>query len=119
MPESPHRSAGAPPNRPGPVRLGTSGRCTVRLRRSALVLRYEAAAGERLLLFNFGEREELLMNDPLLAPPRGSGWEVVWSSERLKYGGQGNEESFGPGRWLLQARCAWLLEAHSRDAVSR
>jgi maltooligosyltrehalose trehalohydrolase len=72
-----------------------------------------------LLLFNFGEREELLMNDPLLAPPRGSGWEVVWSSERLKYGGQGNEESFGPGRWLLQARCAWLLEAHSRDAVSR
>jgi maltooligosyltrehalose trehalohydrolase len=84
-----------------------------------LVLRYEAAEGERLLLFNFGGREELRMNDPLLAPPRGSGWDVVWSSERVKYGGRGIEESFGPGPWILQAHCAWLLEAHSRDAVSR
>jgi maltooligosyltrehalose trehalohydrolase len=102
-------------------RLGTS---EVQVESSAstatlLVLRYEAALGERLLLFNFGQREELLMNDPLFAPPRGSGWEVVWSSERIKYGGRGIEESFGPGQWILQARCAWLLEAHSRDAVSR
>jgi maltooligosyltrehalose trehalohydrolase len=103
------------------ARLGTS---DVQVESSAptatlLVLRYEAAAGERLLLFNFGGREEVQMNDPLFAPPRGSGWDVMWSSERVKYGGRGIEESFGPGQWILQAHCAWLLEAHSIDAVSR
>jgi maltooligosyltrehalose trehalohydrolase len=84
-----------------------------------LVLRYAAAVGERLLLFNFGRREELQMNDPLLAPPHGRRWHVVWSSERMKYGGRGIEESFGPGPWVVDAHCAWLLEAHDQDAASR
>ena len=59
----------------------------------ALVLRFFAETGhddDRVLILNFG-RDLVLRSaiDPLLAPPSTKPWEVVWSSEDPRYGGQG------------------------------
>jgi maltooligosyltrehalose trehalohydrolase len=45
---------------------------------------------ERLLLVNLGDDLQLSpLPEPLLAPPEGCEWEVLWSSESPKYGGNG------------------------------
>jgi maltooligosyltrehalose trehalohydrolase len=60
---------------------------------AAFVLRYFAAPGhqeDRLLVVNLGT--DLLLHaapEPLLAPPVGRRWVVAWSSDDLRYGGQG------------------------------
>ena len=57
----------------------------------AFVLRFFADAGDdRLLLVNLGR--DLLLNpspEPLMAPPFGKKWKVLWSSEHPSYGGCG------------------------------
>ena len=89
----------------------------------ALALRwFDADHGDRLLLVNLGG--ELMAGsiaEPLLAPPRGSGWQVSWSSESPAYGGQGSFEpvaDHGRGAWRIQSQCAVLLTAAPRTAVS-
>src|SRR5256886_9333280 len=43
---------------------------------------------DRLLVVNFGERrEQRPVPEPLLAPPLGLEWEILWSSESARYGG--------------------------------
>jgi maltooligosyltrehalose trehalohydrolase len=89
----------------------------------ALALRwFDADHGDRLLLVNFGG--ELMpgsIAEPLLAPPRGQGWQLLWSSESPQYGGQGTFEpvaDHGRGAWRIQSQCAVLLIAAARTAVS-
>src|SRR5690606_40764021 len=77
----------------------------------AFVLRFFGTAGDdRLLLVNLGAdlRVEALP-EPLLAPPEGGAWRILWSSEDPRYGGGG----VPPMR-----QDAWRLGGHSAMAVA-
>jgi maltooligosyltrehalose trehalohydrolase len=88
-----------------------------------LVLRwFDADHGDRLLIVNLDH--ELLAGsiaEPLLAPPRGSGWQMSWNSEAPDYGGLGRFEpvaEHGRGAWRIQSQCAVLLVAAPRIIIS-
>jgi maltooligosyltrehalose trehalohydrolase len=75
----------------------------------AFLLRYFAdrPEDERLLIVNLGT--DLVVSslpDPLLAPPDGLQWEVVWSSEDFRYGGSGVRPFDMQKRWAINADCA-------------
>jgi maltooligosyltrehalose trehalohydrolase len=80
----------------------------------ALVLRFfdaADAAGDRLLLVNLGRDLHLVpAPEPLLAPPEGCRWEVLWSSEDPRYGGCGapspEDEEVG---WRIPGQAAVVL----------
>jgi maltooligosyltrehalose trehalohydrolase len=74
-----------------------------------VLVRYTAGHDVRLLVINLGPLTECAMNDPLLAPPPGARWEMVFASEQSQYGGHGVHAIPDEGRWRLQARCAWLF----------
>jgi maltooligosyltrehalose trehalohydrolase len=82
----------------------------------AFVLRWLAPAGEaagagdRLLLVNLGA--DLLrpsLAEPLVAPPEGRPWSVLWSSEHPRYGGHGTPAPFHDEGLRLEAHAAVLL----------
>src|SRR5690606_27116906 len=79
---------------------------------------FDADHGDRLLIVNLdGEFSPGSIAEPLLAPPRGSGWQVLWHSEAPRYGGLGWFEpvaGHGRGPWRIQAQCAALLVAAPR-----
>ncbi|MFC4314823.1 malto-oligosyltrehalose trehalohydrolase [Steroidobacter flavus] len=79
---------------------------------------FDADHGDRLLIVNLGhELSNGSIAEPLLAPPRGSGWQVLWNSEAPEYGGLGGFEpvaEHGRGAWRIQAQCAVLLVAAPR-----
>jgi maltooligosyltrehalose trehalohydrolase len=83
---------------------------------------FDADHGDRLLIVNLGH--ELLAGsiaEPLLAPSRGSGWQVLWNSEAPGYGGLGGFEpvaEHGRGAWRIQSQCAVLLVAAPRIMIS-
>jgi maltooligosyltrehalose trehalohydrolase len=74
----------------------------------AFVLRYFGeGGGDRLLLVNFGR--DLLLDpapEPLLAPPEGQIWEVLWSSEAPEYGGCGTPPLEGADNWRVAGHAA-------------
>jgi maltooligosyltrehalose trehalohydrolase len=78
------------------------------------LVRYGAGADIRLLVLNLGPLTTFSMNDPLLAPATNQTWELVFCSERSRYGGQGEAPSFDEGCWRLQPHCAWLLRSAPR-----
>jgi maltooligosyltrehalose trehalohydrolase len=57
----------------------------------AFVLRYPGGGdGDRLLIVNLGcDQDVTPMPEPLLAPSEGGHWALLWSSESIRYGGQG------------------------------
>ena len=77
----------------------------------AFVLRFFGGEGEdRLLLVNFGR--DLNLNpapEPLLAPPEGRRWAVLWSSEDCRYGGSGTPP--------LETKLNWLIPGHAAVAL--
>jgi maltooligosyltrehalose trehalohydrolase len=82
----------------------------------AFVFRYfgQAPCGpdidDRLLVVNLGVQLELgVMPEPLLAPPRGCHWEILWSSEDPLYGGNGTPDVLLAGSWRLPAESALVL----------
>jgi maltooligosyltrehalose trehalohydrolase len=77
--------------------------------RAIVLVRTMAAQGHRLLVVNLGDDHVSAMNDPLLAPLRGSRWELQWSSEHPDYGGGGAMPFVDVGRWLIQGAAAMLL----------
>ncbi len=79
--------------------------------RDIVLLRYIAAAGQRLLIVNLGADELSSMNDPLFAPPPQHRWELLWSSEHSDYGGGGALPFVEAGRWLIQALSATVVAA--------
>lgn len=81
----------------------------------ALVLRvFGGAAGDRLLLVNLGRDLDLTpAPEPLLAPPSDAGWRPLWSSEAVRYGGQGTPRFDPDGVWHLPGECAMLFAPSS------
>ncbi len=86
----------------------------------AFCLRWLSDVGDdRLLVVNLGATLPLeAMGEPLIAPPAGTRWRVVFSSERPTYGGGGTPalvpEEDGP--WTLPAECALFLKPVPYDA---
>ena len=78
---------------------------------AAFVLRFFGGAGDdRLLLVNFGTDADLVpAPEPLLAPPEGRRWEVLWSSESCCYGGCGTAPPETEEGWRLPGHAAVLL----------
>lgn len=79
----------------------------------AFVLRFFGVAdGDRLLLVNFGRDLQLHpAPEPLLAPPAGMHWEVLWSSEDPRYGGLGTPPLDTAEGWRLPGHAAVALQA--------
>ena len=78
----------------------------------ALLLRWFGPEGDdRLLLLNLGRDLRLEpAPEPLLAPPEGKDWVVVWSSEDPRYGGGGiAPPESGDGAWRIPGHAAVLL----------
>ena len=73
--------------------------------------RVDGGAGDRLLIVNLGVETDLTpAPEPLLAPPAGSRWTVLWHSEEPRYGGTGIptvEEA--AGAWCLPGEAAVVL----------
>jgi maltooligosyltrehalose trehalohydrolase len=62
-----------------------------------------------LLLLNLGPTfRRAILPEPLLAPPRASGWCIAWSSEEPAYGGHGTPEPFTRARLAIPAHAAVL-----------
>jgi maltooligosyltrehalose trehalohydrolase len=76
----------------------------------AFVLRYFGEAGDdRLLLVNLGrDLEWRPMAEPLLVPPAGSEWRLLWSSDSPRYGGLGTAP-LDPRNWYLSGHAALVL----------
>ncbi len=79
---------------------------------SAFVLRFfgEHDDADRLLLINLGPDRHLVpASEPLLAPPNGRPWTVIWSSEALRYGGDGVVLPDTNEGWRIRGESATLL----------
>lgn len=79
----------------------------------AFVLRFFGMDGEddRLLIVNFGV--DLHLNpapEPLLGPHEGRLWEVLWSSEDVKYGGLGTPALDSDENWRIPGNAAVALK---------
>jgi maltooligosyltrehalose trehalohydrolase len=74
------------------------------------VVRYDGGGDDRLLIVNLGMDLTLSpMSEPLLAPPAGRRWAMLWSSEGASYGGSGRAPIDTDGEWLIPAQAAVLL----------
>jgi maltooligosyltrehalose trehalohydrolase len=78
----------------------------------AFVLRFFGADGDdRLLLVNLGRDLHLdPAPEPLLAPPEGRAWEVLWSSEAARYGGHGTPRLETDENWRVPGHAAVVLK---------
>jgi maltooligosyltrehalose trehalohydrolase len=78
---------------------------------AAFVLRFFAEDGlDRLLLVNLGTDLHLYVApEPLLAPPEGTLWRVLWSSESIEYGGAGVPPVESDEGWLVRGGAAFVL----------
>ncbi|MET0743481.1 MAG: malto-oligosyltrehalose trehalohydrolase, partial [Microvirga sp.] len=81
------------------------------LDREAFALRFFGAAGDdRLLLVNLGrDLKRPSLAEPLLAPPEGRSWTMVWSSEDIRYGGVGTPPVETAQGWDLPGHAAVVL----------
>jgi maltooligosyltrehalose trehalohydrolase len=78
---------------------------------NAFVLRFFGPAeDDRLLLVNLGVDLELhAMPEPLLAPPEGHDWRLLWSSEHPAYGGSGAPAPSPDEAWVLPGHAALVM----------
>jgi len=74
------------------------------------VLRFfEESGRDMLLIVNLGiDLNAESVPEPLLAPPEGKLWKIVWSSESPQYGGMGNP-SCSPYNWVIAGNSAVVL----------
>jgi maltooligosyltrehalose trehalohydrolase len=93
---------------------GKHGLETATLSETVLLVRFYDPEGEdRLLMANLGiDLAPTIFPEPLLAPPLGRRWLLVWSSEDRKYGGGGvRSPQDKEGMWHFQGHAAALLKA--------
>src|SRR5262249_45828466 len=77
----------------------------------AFLLRYFHAAGDRLLLINLGRDLHLdVLPEPLLAPPEGKHWTVLWSSDSPQYGAPGSAVFSTEEGWKIPGQSALVLK---------
>ena len=73
---------------------------------------------DRLLVVNLGTDVDLVSRpEPLVAPPDGASWTVLWSSEASSYGGSGTP-TWSEERWAVAGRAALLLGPVALDHPS-
>ncbi len=81
------------------------------LAREAFVLRYFGEGGDdRLLIVNLGI--DLDLNpapEPLLAPPEGQRWSLMWSSEDVRYAGAGSYHPDMEDNWRIPGHAAIVM----------
>jgi maltooligosyltrehalose trehalohydrolase len=79
---------------------------------NAFVLRYFGEDGDdRLLLINLGPDVLLApAPEPLLAPEEGRNWEVLWSSEDPRYGGDSSGAAERADGWHLPGESAMVMK---------
>lgn len=82
------------------------------LSEDAFVIRYfDKLHDDRLLLVNLGRELNLSpVPEPLLAPSERGEWEVLWSSENVKYGGGGIRHPEIVGNWRIPGETAVVLQ---------
>ena len=80
---------------------------------TCFVLRYlTGGEGDRLLIVNLGVDLSIQSPaEPLLAPPRGRKWKLLWSSEHPSYGGAGTPPVDNPDGWKIPGTSAVVLGA--------
>jgi maltooligosyltrehalose trehalohydrolase len=86
------------------------------LTNDAFVLRWLTGDDDdRLLVVNLGIALHLdPAPEPLLAPPPGLAWEILWSSESPEYGGSGTPPLDSEENWRIPAHAAVLLRPGAR-----
>ena len=86
----------------------------------AFVLRFFGDE-DRLLVVNLGRDLELTAApEPLLAPPAGHRWHVIWSSEDPRYGGCGAPPPEADnGAWRLVGHAAFVLGPRPLESAAR
>jgi maltooligosyltrehalose trehalohydrolase len=91
------------------------------LRSQSFVLRYFGKErDDRLLVVNLGSREDLKsIAEPLLAPPSGCEWEILWTSESQRYGGPGAVDIETEENWVLPAESAFVFRPRQRTRPRR
>ncbi len=82
------------------------------LSNDAFVIRYFGEDGDdRILIVNFGMDLHLdPAPEPLLAPPQGRRWELLWSSEDVRYGGSGTAPPESEENWRLPGGAAIVMK---------
>ena len=83
----------------------------------SFVLRFFGAqSDDRLLVVNLGSDLHLApAPEPLLAPPEGMDWTILWSSEDPRYGGDGVIPLEDEDNWHLPGHTATVLRPHTRQ----
>lgn len=94
------------------------------LAEEAFALRWSGAdGGDRLLLVNLGrDLNRRSIAEPLLAPPAGGRWALLWSSEDPAYGGGGTAAVDAEDGWHLPGHAAVVLSsapAHATQQTGR
>jgi maltooligosyltrehalose trehalohydrolase len=77
----------------------------------AFVLRWFSDDDDRVMLVNLGVELRLpVATEPLLAPPEGATWRVLWSTEDPRYGGSGTPEPESEeSNWVLTGQAAVVM----------
>lgn len=94
---------------------------------AAFVIRFDGGGrGDRLLIVNLGADLHLTpVPEPLLAPPDGHRWALLWSSEAVAYAGSGRAPLHPHPEWHVPGEAAILLQperdlqAESEDEPKR
>jgi maltooligosyltrehalose trehalohydrolase len=102
-------------------RQGDDGLDGAVLAAEALVMRFFGTDGDdRLLVVNLGPDLHLdPAPEPLLAPPALRGWELLWSSESVEYGGTGTPAVETDRGWHLPGHAAVVLQPVERRREPR
>jgi maltooligosyltrehalose trehalohydrolase len=85
----------------------------------AFLLRYFGGDGDdRLLVVNLGRDLHLeVAPEPLLAPPEGKEWTLLWSSESPAYGTGGTAPVETAAGWHLPGEAAVVLRPKERETI--
>lgn len=80
------------------------------IRDEAFLMRWmDGIDGDRILLVNLGRDFHWKpVTEPLAAPPHGSEWQILWSSDDQKYGGMGIA-TFTEKDWFVPGHAATVL----------
>jgi maltooligosyltrehalose trehalohydrolase len=83
---------------------------------SFLVRFFSEHNDDRLLIVNLGHRQVLVpAPEPLLAPPPGFEWELLWSSESPRYEAPAMIEIMTDEQWILPAEAAFVTRPKLRS----
>jgi len=83
-----------------------------------LIRWFDDQEGDRLLVVNLGSDLHLaIAPEPLLAPPEGRCWSILWSSENPKYGGAGAAALETEEGWHIPGHAAVLLVPEPKSQI--